>query len=118
MRRRNSSYSARQRRLLATIAHGEQIKQVAEHGDESGDIGQCRSIQDLVNAGNLGARLHNPHLLENDFRAARGIEFDRQSDQLEDEKDQITVDTKRNQTSEMEKQTAENDEGQHAGSKH
>src|SRR6266404_9022138 len=109
MRRRNSSYSTRRRRLVATIAHGEQIKQVAEHGDKSGHIRQCRSIQDLVNTSNLGAGLHDSHLLENDFRAARGIEFHRQSDQLEDEKDQITVDTKRNQTSEVEKQTAEND---------
>src|SRR5882762_1822642 len=108
MRRRNSSYSTPQRRSVATIAHRQQIKQVAEHGDESGHIRQCRSIQDLIYTGNLSARLHDSHLLENNFRAARGIDFHRQRDQLEYEKDQITVDAERDQPGEVEEQTTKN----------
>src|SRR5437868_7718964 len=65
---------------VAAIAHGEQIKEVAKYGDESGDIGQCRSIQNLIDTGDFGTRLHDSHLLENDFRAARSVEFHRQRD--------------------------------------
>jgi len=53
------------------------------------------------------------HLLQNDFRSPRGVEFHRKRDQLEDQQDQIAIDAKRNQPGDMKEESAQNHERQH-----
>ena len=44
----------------------------------------------MVHARHLLTRLHDPHLLQNYFRAAGGVKLDRQRDQLKHDHDQKT----------------------------
>ena len=82
----------------AAIAHRKEPEQVAQRGDERGHIGQRGGVQNLIHADGFLARLDDSHLLQNDFRATRRVEFNRQSDQLEDEQDQVAINAERDQT--------------------
>ena len=59
------------------------------------------------------ARLHDAHLLQNDFGPPRSVKLHRQRDQLEHQQDQVAINAERDQPGHMENETAENDERQH-----
>src|SRR5947207_7061250 len=64
--------------LAPAIAHGEKPEQIAERGDEGGDVGEGGGVEHTVYARDLSAGLHNPHLLQNICGAPR----DRKSTRL------------------------------------
>ena len=56
--------------LIPAIPHGMEPEQVAECCDERGNVGERGGIQNFVYARDLSSRLHDPHLLQNDFSPA------------------------------------------------
>ena len=55
---------------IAPIAHRHQPKQVAERGDKGRDVSERGGVEDIVHPGHFFARLHDSHLLENNFGAS------------------------------------------------
>src|SRR6266513_2400149 len=89
--------------LAPAIAHGEKPEQIAERGDEGGDVGEGCGVEHIVYPRDLSARLHDPHLLQNNFGAARCIKFYRKRDQLKDQQNGVTINAKRNQPGNVKK---------------
>ena len=96
----------------APIAERHQPEQVAQRRNEGSDVGQRGGVEHVVHAGDFFAGLNDVHLLQNNFGAARSIEFHWQRDQLENGEDQIAINSERDQARDAEPKTADDDERQ------
>ena len=89
----------------------EQVEKIPKGGDKSGDIGQCGGIEHGIHTGGLLAWSDNPHLLQDGLGAGRGIEFDRQGNQLENHQERVAGDADGDQPSHVKDETADDHEG-------
>ena len=71
------------------VPREEQVDEVAEGGDEGGDIREGSRIQDGIHAGGFLAGADDPHLLQDRLRAIGGVELNRERDKLEDHQDRV-----------------------------
>src|SRR5207248_6294145 len=101
--RERNSFFQRRAPLAPAIAHREKPEQIAERGDEGGDVGEGGGVEHTVYARDLSAGLHNPHLLQNNFGAPRSIKLHRKRDQLKDQQNGVTINAKRDQTGDVKK---------------
>src|SRR3954452_8345274 len=102
-----SSSSSTGSRRSAAITDREQPEKVAQSRNKGRDVGQRRSVQDLVHPDRFLARRDDAHLLQNNFSAAGGIKFDRQSDELKDDQHDVAIDTQRDQSAHPKEESAE-----------
>ena len=86
------------------------VGEVAERGDEGRHVGQRGGVEHAVHPGRFPAGLDHAHLLEDDLGAFRGVELDRQRDELEEGQHAVADDAEGDQTRDVKHETADDDQ--------
>ena len=94
------------------VPREEQVDQIAESGDEGGNVREGGRIQDGIHTSGFLPGADDPHLLQDRLGAIGSVELHRECDKLEDHQDCVAGDAEVDQVRHVEEESAHDHEGE------